>query len=982
MVRWVFLVVLVGSVAGPNQLATLRAQEPDQAATPADLEFFERSVRPVLAERCYSCHGPEKAKNDLRVDSRSALLEGGVMGPALVPGKPEESLLVEAVAYQSKLKMPPKGKLSEPEIQALTEWVKRGAAWPGEPAGTGVETGETPKPNPKTPNISATQWQERAAHWSFQPLKRTPVPAVRNPAWANGEIDTWILAKLEENKLTPAPQADKRTLIRRLSFDLLGLPPSPEEVQAFLADDRPDAYARLVDRTLASPHQGERWGRHWLDLVRYGDTLGHEFDFEIPNAYRYRDYVIDALNADLPYDQFVREQIAGDLLKNPRVEPTTGRNLSILGTGFALLGEGTHSPVDARDEQIRRVENQIDVFGKTFLGLTLACARCHDHKFDPLTQRDYYALAGFFQSSRYQQVPLEDHQSKTALAELQARLKELRAEPELAPLALVPETPATPEPSPGTTLFASFNGPDFTPWKTTGPAFGARPSQAGDLLLVRKDDQPAVQPVPAGVAHSGLTADKLRGALRSPTFTITSRYVQYLAWGRNGRVNLVVDGFEKIRDPIYGPLTFAVNAPDAPRWFVQDAGMWVGHKAYIEISDGATTDFNSANGQIHPGDGFIAVDEIRFSDKPDTPAPPPAAPVRPITDPGLKSRADAVLAQAAALPEVAIALALADGSGDDEHLLLRGNPKSLGPVAPRRFLEVITGDQASPDPNSSGRLDLAERLLDPSDPLPARVIVNRLWQHYFGRGLVPTPDDFGHMGQAPSHPELLDWLATELIRSGWSLKHIHRLIVLSQAYQMSSLPRAEANNIDPDNRWLHRARLKRLEAETLRDNLLALSGRLVNTMHGPGVMPYLTPSMDGRGRPGSSGPLDGAGRRTIYLNVRRNFLQPFLLAFDFPAPAGPMGRRNISNVPAQALTLLNDPLVLEQANVWASRTLAEPAASNEERLDRMFEAAFSRPPSANERATALKLLGDGADPAAWADLAHILINVKEFAFVP
>ena len=981
MVRWVLMLVVL--LASPELMgwrqAQVQAQEADQAAaTAADLEFFEKSVRPVLIDRCISCHGPEKAKNDLRLDGRAAMLEGGVMGPALVPGKPEESLLVEAVTFEGTLKMPPKGKLSDAEIQALTEWVQRGAPWPGEPSQAAATS------SPKTPNIGPEEWQKRAGHWAFQPLKPAPTPTVQNSDWCAGPIDAWILAKLEENRLTPAPRVEKRTLIRRLSFDLLGLPPTPAEVQAFLADTRPDAYERLVDRLLASPRFGERWGRHWLDLVRYGDTLGHEFDFEIPNAYRYRDYVIDALNADLPYDQFVREQLAGDLLKNPRIEPITGRNLSILGTGFALLGEGPHSPVDAREEQIRRVDNQIDVLGKTFLGLTLACARCHDHKFDPLSQRDYYAMAGFFQSSRYQQVPLEDDQSRAALAELKERLKELRAEPELAPLALVPEAAAaaSPEPSPGTSVFASFQQNDFGAWKVAGPAFGTGPSQAGDLRLVKIDNLPAVQPVPPGVAHSGLTADRLRGALRSPTFTITSRYVQYLAWGQGGRINLVVDGFEKIRDPIYGPLTFGVNAPDAPRWFVQDAGMWLGHKAYIEISDGATTDFNSSSGQIHGGDGFIAVAEIRFSDKPDTPAAPAAAPARPISNPTLGSRADAVLAQAAALPDVAMALTLADGSGDDEHVLVRGNPKNLGVLAPRRFLEVIAGPEPTTDASGSGRLDLAERMLDPTDPLPARVMVNRLWQHHFGRGLVPTPDDFGHMGQAPSHPELLDLLADELIRSGWSLKHLHRLMVLSQTYQMNSVPDAQGNANDPDNRWLHRARLKRLEAEALRDNLLALSGQLVQTMHGPGVMPHLTPSMDGRGRPGSSGPLDGAGRRSVYLGIRRNFLQPFLLAFDFPAPAGPMGRRNISNVPAQALTLLNDPLVLEQARIWAERTLAEPAANQDERLTRMFETAFARPPTAEERATAHHLLGDSADPAAWADLAHILINVKEFSFIP
>ena len=977
MVRRVLMLVLMMVLCVKP---SIHAQEPDPVVNAANLEFFEKEVRPVLVEHCIGCHGPDKAKNDLRLDSRSAMLSGGKLGPSLVPGTPEESLLIEAISYEEALKMPPKGKLKESEIKALAEWVQRGAPWPGEAA-----TGE-PAPA-KTAGLSPEEWQRRASHWAFQPLATHPLPTVAQPSWGAGPIDRWILAGLESHQLTPAPVADRQTLIRRLSFDLLGLPPRPSDVDAFLADTRPDAYERLVDRLLASPNFGERWGRHWLDLVRYADTLGHEFDFEIPNAWRYRDYVIDTLNADLPYDQFVREHLAGDLLPDPRRDPVTGRNLSIMGTGFALLGEGTHSPVDAREEQIRRVDNQIDVFGKTFLGLTLACARCHDHKFDPLSQRDYYAMTGFFQSSRYQQVPLEDTQSQAALVALKQSLRALYAEPEIQALAQLVEPAPNPAPAtaPGTTVFMTFSGPDFGAWKTSGTAFGNGPTQTGDFRLVRLENQPSVQPIPSGVAHSGLVSDRLRGALRSPSFTITSRFVQYLAWGRGGRINLVVDGFEKIRGPIYDPLTFGVDSPDSPRWFVQDAGMWVGHRAYIEISDGATTDFNNANGQLHGNEGFIAVDEIRFSDSPETPPTAPAAPVRAIGNPGLRSTADTVLAQAEAIPDVTVALALADGSGDDDRVLIRGNAKTPGAVAARRFLEVLSGNEALGGESGSGRLELAERLLDPADPLPARVIVNRLWQHLLGRGLVPTPDDFGHMGQPPTHPELLEWLASELIRSGWSLKHVHRLIVLSQTYQMTSVPQAQGSEVDPDNRWLHRARLKRLEAETLRDNLLSLSGRLTQQMHGQGVMPYLTPSMDGRGRPGASGPLDGAGRRTIYLGIRRNFLQPFLLAFDFPAPAGPMGRRNVSNVPAQALTLLNDPLVLEQARLWAQEILDLPASSIEERIDLMFKTAFARPPTNEERATAVQVLGEqgrAGELNAWSDLAHILINVKEFSFVP
>jgi hypothetical protein len=981
MVRWsTICVVLLAGGAG----SSARAQAIDPPSNPASLEFFEQQVRPVLVERCQGCHGPEKAKNELRLDSRAAVLAGGVTGPAVEPGKPEESLLVEAIGYEGSLKMPPKGKLGDAEVRALAEWVRRGASWPDEP----VPANSTP--SPKTPNISPEEMRRRADHWAFRPLRRSSVPPVQHASWCAGPVDRFVLAKLEASSLTPAPEADRRTVIRRLTYDLIGLPPIPDEIAAFVTDDRPDAYERLVDRLLASPHYGERWGRHWLDLVRYGETSGHEYDYDIPNAWRYRDYVIDALNQDLPYDQFVREHLAGDLLSSPRRDPATGRNQSIVATAFAFLGEGAHSPVDVREEQIRRIDNQIDVLGKTFLGLTLACARCHDHKFDPISQRDYYGLAGYFKSSRYQQAPLDDDRNRTALAELRAHVLPFRDQPAIAALLRSPATgvgqsasaPGSPS---GRLLFADFSGTDFGAWTSSGDAFGPRPSSVGDIRLERTDNCPAVQVVPPGVAHSGLTADRLRGALRSPTFTITTRFVQFLAWGRSSRINLVVDGFEKIRDPIYGPLTFAVDSPDTPRWYVQDVGMWRGHSAYIELSDGASVDFGGANSQVLGGDGFLAVDEIWFSENAETPPAPSLVPPRPIEDANARLMAERILRQAAELPEVAMTLALADGSGEDEHVLIRGNPRMPGPIAPRGFLEVIDGASHHPAGLGSERLDLVERLLDPADPLPARVIVNRLWQHLFGRGLVPTPDDFGHMGQPPTHPELLDWLATELIRSGWSLKHVHRLIVLSHAYRMSSAPRPEAGTVDPDNRLIHRAFLKRLEAESLRDSLLAVSGRLDRAMHGPGVPPFLSPSMDGRGRPGSSGPLDGGGRRTVYLAVRRNFLSPFLLAFDFPAPASPMGRRNLSNVPAQALALLNDPFVVEQARNWANRVLAEPAASPDARIDRMFLAAFGRTATVEERASALGVLGAGGpagDPVAWADLAHVLINVKEFSFVP
>ncbi len=1205
-------------------LATLAILASIGSIDPADLEFFEKNVRPILVERCQKCHGPEKQKGDLRLDSRAGALAGGKGGPAVVPGKIDESPLVDAINYGDLLQMPPKSKLPEAEIAVLTDWVKRGAPWPEEAA--------KPPAEASGPKVKPFNLEERAKHWSFQPIRRVDPPTVKDGAWPLGPIDRFLLADLEAKGLKPAPPADKATLIRRATFDLIGLPPSPEEVRQFLADDSPDAFATVVDRLLASPHYGERWGRHWLDLVRFAETYGHEFDYEIPDAWKYRDYVVRALNADLPYDQFLTEQVAGDLLPNPRRNPEDGTNESLLATGFYLLGEGTHSPVDVRDDEVLRLDNEIDVLSKTFLGLTVSCARCHDHKFDPIRQRDYYSLAGFVRSTRYQHAFLDPPgRIEGKASELEALKREIVSAtrpklPKAGALAYLKASrealsPTSPLDDPADVLFEDFESESYAEkgWKADGPAFGAGPirlpvpdyqgdvaskgrglvgshngrvvgsvtdrdyltgtlvspefpikqdyihfligggSHAGKtcvnlvvdgkpvlsatghddnrmsphafdarpwrgrsarIEVVDRDpgpwgnisldhvvfsdraeppdslerrvsavarrmglEEPAlgrwtrwarswpqstdpgatpngeafeefdgptyanwfvsgqafgpgpspvgasrvsasgVVPETPGVAHSGLVSNRLQGVLRSRTFRITKKAIALLAWGESGRINVVVDGFEKIRDPIYGGLTRAVNTT-GPAWHVLDVSMWIGHDAFLELADGAAADFSGGGTRMLPGDGYLAVDRIVFADFGPLPPPPPApsttdeslademasaladwnhgrlgsgpsGPARttlvasmmangllesPATVAPLLSRYRAI---EAAIPSPTIGLAVCDGTGQDERILIRGNSKTPGDVAPRRFLEVLAGTDQPAPASGSGRLELARRMLAPSNPLTPRVIVNRLWKGHFGEGLVKTPDDFGLMGQPPSHPALLDWLASEVVRRGWSLKAMHREIMLSRAYQMSSRLDPEGERLDPGNRSWHRMNVRRLEAEAVRDAMLSASGRLDPKLGGPSVAPHLTPFMDGRGRPGHSGPLDGDGRRSLYLNVRRNFLSPMLLAFDFPAPASTMGRRNVSNVPAQALTLLNDPFVAAQAKLWAKKTMGGRTRSPSERLDDVYETAFARKPTAEERAEALEFLGDRADdPSAWADLCHVLFNVKEFVFIP
>lgn len=1036
---------------------------------------------------------------ELRIDSLAGLLKGGGRGPAVVPGDPDRSLLIKAVGYQDRaLQMPPRGRLPAAQTALLTEWIRKGAPWPIE------------KSAPSRPTRSLFNLQERARHWAFQPIRLQPPPSVRHKSWPQTPIDNFILAKLEAKGLTPAPPADRRTLLRRVTYDLIGLPPTPAEIAAFLADRSPNAYKKVVDRLLASPHYGERWARHWLDLVRYAETDGHEFDFEKANAYRYRDYVIRAFNNDLPYNQFVQEQIAGDLLPNPRRNPADGDE-SLIGTGFYWLGEGVHSPVDLNVDEDDRVANQIDVFGKTFLGLTVGCARCHDHKFDAIGTRDYYALSGFFKSARYDQAvidsPARIARKLAALEKVQSQLRPLLATDaarrlqriaEALPAALLagrpgahtatvdaagaagqtywsrylrevavhnPTDPLYPfavlaaAPSPeafarsraelteqmralmrrakreadGLTLFEEFRRPDYQGWYVTGEAFGRAPNPTPTLHL-DPSGRRGVAVYGSEVVDSGAASTALQGALRSRTFTIEKKHVLYHLAGRDAAVRLVIDGFQRIRAPIYGGLDFSPDG-ETLRWYEQDASKWIGHRAYIEILD--------------YGNGYAALDRIAFSDGAAPVEGPNPQVVQLLASPGVASLedlatgcrnllqsavrawsqgsltastepvqlplinwllrvgplddastrdADAEHASLAALletrrnlersiPEPQRAMATVEGDGFDDRVHFRGDYRTLGERVPRRFLEACLGANQPAVSNGSGRLILAQRLTSASTPLLPRVMVNRIWQHHFGEGIVRTPDDFGIRGDRPTHPELLDYLAATFVRQGWSLKKMHRLMVLSAAYQMASKPMPRAESVDPANRLLHRAPIRRLEAESIRDAILAVSGRLDPTLYGPSVTPYLTPYMEGRGRPAASGPLDGAGRRSIYLGVRRNFLNPMFLAFDFPTPFSTMGRRMVSSVPAQALALMNNPFVVEQAEFWAHRMLKE-TADPRERIRRMYLSALGRPPSPSESAAALAFVQEqnqrygGADPAhAWSDLCHILINVKEFIFV-
>jgi len=709
--------------------------------------------------------------------------------------------------------------------------------------------------------------------WSFQPIHRTD-PPVPNPDQA--PIDRFLLAKLEAKSLHPAPPADRATLLRRVTFDLTGLPPTPGEVRSFLADRSTDAFAKVVDRLLASPHHGERWARHWMDLVRYAETDGHEFDNDKPNAWRYRDYLIRAFNEDVSYKQIALEHIAGDLLPSKRLSKDGKFVESSIATAFYWLGENKNNPVDPQDNIVDRVDNQIDVFSKTFLGLTVACARCHDHKFDPIPTADYYSLAGFFHSIRRGEEAIETAAPRNV----------------------------------GNVAFAGLE------WNLAGPAFEAR----------------------SGVLTSGAVSNYRQGVATSSIFKIEHRYLHVRVAGK-AQVQLRSDEY-----PLDKP--FSPDC-DCYKWKTYNLQMWEAHPAYLSLIDTSH-------------EGHITLSEVIQSD---SKLPPVLHAEKP--DPFART-----IQHEDQCPETLIILAPFDDKPGDTHINQRGSYKTPGDVVPRRFLTVIAGDTQDPIPSgTSGRLQLAERVVNDSDPFFARVMVNRIWQHHFGRGLVATPDNFGLTGEPPSHPELLDWLAAEFRDSGYSIKHMHRLMLLTDAYQMSSAASPQANEQDPANKLLSHMPVRRLEAEEVRDALLAVAGTLDAKMYGPSVPVYISPFMDGdkRSRP-LPGPLDGAGRRSVYINIRRNFLPDSLTVWDYPAPISTFGRRNSSLVPAQALFLMNSELVTLEAGKWADRTPS---------IEQMYLEAFGRAPTASEQTAAREFLASHV----LSDYAHALFNTTEFVFV-
>ncbi len=1026
----------------------------------ADLEFFETEVRPLLADHCSECHSARTGdpEGGLSFDSRADFFAVGVA----VARDLDASLLVQAVRYDGSLQMPPAGRLPDEAIAVLEEWVRRGLPWPDDgraAAGPAFDL--------------ATR---KAEHWCWQPPQRAALPEVRDPSWCRDEIDRFVLARLEAAGLEPAAEAPRPVLVRRAAEILTGLPADPAAVAAVAGDPNPEAFERYVDGLLASPHFGERFARHWLDAVRYAESRGHEFDFDIPNAWRYRDWVVAAFNDDLPYDQFICEQIAGDLVAEPRLDPRGG-NQSVIGTGFWFLGEDVHSPVDTLQDEADRIDNRIDTFGKAFLGLPLGCARCHDHKFDAISTADYYALAGMLMSSSYRQVPFESLEHNRAVAaeaedsgaasraEILSLVADLLEAIELNPADLLPpaeelaRAAAAGGPGAGTELLIAdyTRSTHSTPIIGDAAAWGSRAVHPGEPILDAAADGLAerVQLEPLGravsdaiwsktVSHGGREPGAIGGidragrVLRTPNVRITGGILWHRVRGRL-QIFTPVDGHLLVHGPLHGQMVMTIDTQGRWEWIRQDLRRdlrWddTAHTLHVEYAaiDGRAevAEVVAASDKPQRPDP-LAVAILARGDDPTTAArkllaeavaacrsgrlDSPAlaclcdrllrsaaidwsqGPARRLADATARAAASRATVFARAKLESAIAPAMLDGNGIDQFVLMKGSAARPGPLAPRRFLEAIDGpDQVGWPAHSSGRLELAERVIDPRNPLTARVAVNRIWHHLFGRGLVATPDNFGKLGEPAADPlaqALLDTLATRFVAQGWSVKRLVREIVTSSTWRMGSTPDPIAEERDPLNLLLHRAPLRRLEAEAIRDKILAASGRLDRRIGGPSVPVHLEDFHAGRGRP-ESGPLDGGGRRSLYTAIRRNFLPGFLLAFDFPVPFQAMGRRTVTNVPAQSLALMNDPFVAEQAARWADTALADPDLPAEARIAQMYRAAFARDPAPAETAAAVAFLADqtachdgdfAIDPrqaAAWADLAHALINAKEFSFVP
>jgi Protein of unknown function (DUF1553)/Protein of unknown function (DUF1549)/Planctomycete cytochrome C/Concanavalin A-like lectin/glucanases superfamily len=948
---------------------------------PEAQEFFEKKIRPVLAAECYECHGPTKRKAGLRLDYRDGLLEGGDTGPAVIAGDVEKSLLIQSIKHlHDDLKMPKNGaKLDGGIVADFEKWVRMGAPDPRDKALTAAEASK---------DMDWTQVLKlRKQWWSFLPVTHPSPPAVKNEVWSQHPVDRFVLKKMEDAGLEPAKRADAGTLIRRISFVLTGLPPSPEEVAAFeksAIQNPQSAIESLVDRLLKSPRFGEKWARHWMDWVRYAESYGSEGDPAIPYASRYRDYLIRAFNADVPYPQMLREAVAGDLLPSPRLNKDLGLNESALGIAQLRMVLHGFSPVDTLDEMVTFTDNQIDVVSKAFQGLTVTCARCHNHKFDAISQADYYAMFGIFSSTHPAVIDagLPDA-GKAQRDELKALKEQIKAAVGKAWLQTVDQKPATDGAHKEGQMTADpldLKRWDLRKdkWFSDGEGVKQGATKAGEFSIAHQGST-FISHIHSSGVFSDLISTNDRGVLMSPRLKCEGGTLWIRAAGGSGaRVRYIVDNYPRT-GTIHKAKEFKTDPDGLLSWHKLDLDFWKGDEIFIQ----ATTVADMAAETKPDERSWFGITDAFITKSSDTPPN-----VQPTGDPRLAieawmnntltdEQADLLdsllqagklpndekhLADAAPLiakyreiesklPQPARSPGVLEADGADASLFVRGDHKQPGEKVQRRFLEAI--DARPYQPKNSGRLELAMSLTRADNPLTSRVIVNRLWHHVFGRGIVATTDNFGRLGTEPTHPDLLDFLASSFDKNGGSIKEMLRLLITSQTFQLDHHASAKAAESDPENFLLSHASVRRLEAEAIRDSILACSGKMSDEMFGDSVGSKDT-------------------RRSIYVKVLRNNLDPLLTVFDMPVPSSTRGRRDATNVPAQSLTLLNDPTIINWSTAWANRILQTEAKSDDDRVTIMFTEAFGRKPSADEvkqSVTYVRALTDGSDEAR-SNLAH------------
>ncbi len=1066
----------------------VHAFEPD--SIPADqLAFFESKIRPVLVQHCYACHGPDptSVKGGLRLDVQAGWQRGGDSGqPAIEPKNPANSLLIQALRHTGDVQpMPPDvPKLPDSVIADFVHWIEMGA------------------PDPRTQRVSLpndpASWQsiyeQRLDWWSLKPLTKVPLPQPKHVVDCNNEVDAFVVAQLESQGLRLNPQADRSGLVRRLSLVLTGLPPTVETLQDFVQDASPQAFERLVDKLLAEPHFGERWARHWMDVVHYSDTHGYEWDAPAKNAYLYRDYLTRAFNSDLSIQQFMVEQIAGDLIE-PRLDHEAGVNETLIAPMALRLGERRHGDnIDAEGISQEAMANVVDTLGKGFLGTTVACSQCHDHKLDAIPQRDYYALTGIFMSTRWpsRNVQIRDpNQStierlrtlkstirkelillwRTAVPGLVDKLKAITIDPK-TPLPAFPETIAA-------WLQFSKSNPitqdqflalqqhrksenaanlrwvaDFTsdqnegPWRWEG--FGMQQGQArnGDFIVSDEGDRALAMITPAG-RWSNLWSPRMAGALRGPMMDSVQPTTFSIEWAGN-------------HHPGYSFIVDTAIHSERMRFLLQPNIAWATHtsgnftslegsidrrprRLFFEIAT------KSLNNYFPPRTAYGGLSENHVADPRSwfgvtkiAEHPPGKGPldeldrfaplfriegdwemrlaycIQQAIDAWCEDRCDA---QSVKLLNEAIELNLLPnrlqdsaelakgineyrdwekriqpdlvvGSMDDwnegrnERIGIRGSYTELGEEIPRGWLTLMRSEGIGEVGKTSGRLQLARVIANESNPLTARVFVNRVWHHLFGEGLVRTPDDFGHLGQLPTHPELLDHLAIRFMEDGWSLKQLVRTIVTSATWRQSNVVRIDAKKVDPENRWLHHYPVRRLEAEAIRDAILTVSEYLDRSIGGPSIDPYRT-AQDAAKRL-FSGPLDGLGRRSIYTKLTLMEPPKFMALFNQPIPKLTTGRRDVTTVPDQALALLNDPFVTAIAKHWGQAMVRRTDLDPKARIEWMLTAGLSRKPNPEEvdrlmalaqHSAAIRKVAVAESQLVWQDVAHAIFNLKEFIHV-